>query len=518
MRKVVTSAEMREIDSRTIDGLGVPGPILMERAGIAVTDVALKILEVHGGNHVAIFCGKGNNGGDGFVVAREMLRNNIAVDVYVFALKNEIKGDALLNLNILEKFGFEVNYVKDIGELNPLEIEADLIIDALLGTGIKGKVTGILGDAIRFINDLYKPVLAVDIPSGINADTGTFEGECVRADFTVTMGLVKRGLLVPPGKEYSGEIFVADIGFPDFVVKEKNINVNILEEKDIKKLIHPRNLDVHKGDFGKIFCLAGSAGYTGAAYMACESMVKTGAGLVVLGIPQSLNCALETKLTETMTVPLPETETQTFSLDALDEILERIKWADIFVLGPGISRNEETQKLILEIMKKVEIPSIIDADGLFPFKGNVDILKRTKAEVIITPHEGEFSRLFNVDREEIYYDRIEMVRSKQKLINGTILLKGTSTIIITPDEKIFINVTGNPGMSSGGTGDVLTGIIAGLAAQKIDFGISAAAGAFIHGLTGDLAAEEMTEYPVTATDLIGKIPEVYKRLFLPKTS
>lgn len=518
MKKVVTSEEMREIDTRTIKELGLPGPILMERAGIAVTDVALKILEVHGGNHAAIFCGKGNNGGDGFVVAREMLRSNIAVDVYVFAPKKEIKGDALLNLNALVKLGLEVKYVNNIDELDHLTIEADIIIDALLGTGIKGKVTGILGEAIRFINDLYKPVLSIDLPSGINADTGTFEGECVKADFTVTMGLVKRGLVIPPGKEYSGEVFVADIGFPDFVVSEKNINVNILEERDIRNLIPLRHLDVHKGDFGKIFCLAGSAGFTGAAYMACESMVKTGAGLVVLGIPKSLNCAMEAKLTETMTVPLPETEAQSFSFKALDEILERIKWADIFVLGPGISRNEETQKLILEVVKKTDIPTIIDADGLFPFKNNLDILKNTKAQIIITPHEGEFSRIFKVGRGEIYYDRIEIMLSKQKMINGTILLKGTATVIASPDEKIFINVTGNPGMASGGTGDVLTGIIAGLAAQKIDFALSAAAGAYIHGLAGDLAAEEMTEYPVTATDLIHKIPEVYKRLFLPKTS
>ncbi|MFC1725326.1 NAD(P)H-hydrate dehydratase [candidate division KSB1 bacterium] len=512
MKNVVTSAEMRSIDKSTIEGLGIPGPVLMERAGIAVTNTVLKFLEVYGGNRVAIFCGKGNNGGDGFVAARELFRNNVNIEVFLFASKDEIKGDARLNLDIYEKLGLEINYITDPDELKDMKIKSDIVVDALLGTGVKGKVEGILGRAIQFINDSYKPVIAVDIPSGLNADTGTFEGDCIKAEVTITMGLVKRGLILPPGKECSGEIFVADIGFPDSVIEEKNITVKILEEDDIVKYIPPRHLDVHKGDFGKIFVLAGSAGYTGAAYMACESMMKTGAGLVVLGIPESLNTIMETKLTETMTVPLPETAEKSLSLKGLEQILSRIEWADIFVLGPGISRNKETQKLILEIFKNIEKPTIIDADGLYPFKDNLDLLKNFKSELLITPHEGEFSRLFGLESEMIYHDRIEILREKRKYLNCTILLKGTTTITAVPGNEAIVNLTGNPGMASGGTGDVLTGIIAGLAAQNVSFPRSAAVGAFIHGFTGDLGAEELGELPLNATDLISYIPQILQKL------
>jgi len=512
MKKVVTSAEMRDIDKKTIKGLGIPGSVLMERAGLTVADVALKLLEKSRGNSVTIFCGKGNNGGDGFVAARELYRNSINVEVILFAEKNEIKGDALLNLNIWENLGQKIKYITNPEQLSYLKINTEIVIDALLGTGIKGKVCGILGDAIKFINQLNKPTLAIDMPSGLNADNGTFEGDCIKAVATVTMGLVKRGLILPPGKEYAGDVYIADIGFPKFVVDEKNIKVNILNDTDIKDFLPPRELNTHKGNYGKVFCLVGAAGYTGAAYMTCESMMKTGAGLVILGIPESINTIMEIKLTEAMTVPLPETDEKTLSIKGMDEIMSKIDWADMLVLGPGISRNEETQKLIVEILKKIDKPTIIDADGLYPFKDCLEVLKNTKAELVITPHDGEFARLFGVKISDIYDDRIKIVREKRKLINGTILLKGTSTITVTPDDEVFVNLTGNPGMASGGVGDILTGIIGGLAAQGIKLPKACAIGAFIHGYIGDVAAEEKGERPLTATDFINRIPAVFKKL------
>ncbi len=506
MEKIVTAKEMRNIDKRTIDGIGIPGVVLMEKAGLKVAEVVKDYLKEIDGNSVIIFCGKGNNGGDGYVAARELFNKGYEVRVFIFSEKEGIKGDALTNLNIAENIGIEIEYITSEEWFTGAIIEGNIVIDALLGTGISGEVYGIIGKAIDLINELDIPVLSVDIPSGLNSDTGQFEGHCVEAAKTVTMGLKKKGLVISPGREIAGEVILADIGYPDEAVNSENISLNSLSDFDILCLLPKRRVNCNKTECGKVFILSGSKGMTGAAALTSLGVLRAGAGLAVLGIPKSLNPILEEKLTEVITHPLPETGNYTLSIKAKNEILDRLSWADVFAIGPGISRNPETLELVLSILPEVRIPMIIDADALFPLSKDREIFSRINSDVIITPHEGEFSRLMDWKIEEVLKDRIESTKRAALILKINVLLKGSPTIISKPDEKTFLITTGNPGMASGGVGDVLTGVIAGLAAQGLPLSEAGIVGAYLHGKAGDIAKEEKGEMGLIASDILECIP------------
>ena len=512
--KLVTREEMRELDRRTIEEIGILGLVLMENAGRGTAQIIKKRFGPEK-KKVAIFCGRGNNGGDGLVVARYLKNWGWSVKVYLLSEKEKITGDAKVNLEVWLKMGGELKEILNEEELHLIkeEIEKfDLIVDALLGTGLKDEVKGISKEAIQLINALGKPVIAIDVPSGIDATSGKVLGVAVKATLTATFGLPKIGLLIHPGLEYTGELFVVDISIPQVLVEEMNLKHTLLDPQEIDLWpLRPRPLDTHKLSYGHLLIIAGSVGKTGAAAMAGEAALKMGTGLVTLGVPKSLNPIFEVKLTEVMTYPLSDKE-GVFSEEALKEVLEILPGKTALAIGPGIGTERGAKKLTLELLKLSRVPMVIDADGINCLVGELEVLKSKKAPVILTPHPGEMARLLGITSKEVQSQRIELSREFAKKYGVILVLKGSRTVIAEPGGHVFINPTGNPGMASGGTGDILTGMIGGLLAQGMNPLEAAKLGVYLHGLSGDLAKEERGEVCLVATDLLKYLPQAIKEV------
>lgn len=515
--KLVTSSQMRNIDKKTIEGIGIPGLELMEKAGKGTAQVAREMLGDPQGKAVVIFCGRGNNGGDGFVVGRYLAQWGAQVEFFLTAKRGEVKGDAGTNLDKAVDLDLPIREVLNKKQIPP-NVMADLIVDALFGTGFAGEIEGHIRDMVELINSSGIPVLAVDVPSGLHADTGEFTGPCVRADRTATMALPKIGHFFFPGKAMSSSVTVVDIGIPPYVVEEENVSLNLITKEEVRQMIPQRPGDAYKGTCGRVVLIAGSTGLTGAASLASESCLRAGAGMAILGTPISLNPILEVKLTEVMTHPLPDVRKKgALALRGLGEIRELLKWSDCCAIGPGLGQHFETSELVRRLVDKLEMPAVIDADGLNALAKNSSVLKECKAPLILTPHIGELSRLNGAPISDIAKDRIKYASDFAKEYNCVLVLKGAPTIISEPGGQTYVNPTGNAGMATAGSGDVLTGIIVGLLSQKmmlekskeikeimID---SALAGVYIHGLTGDLAKEEKGEMGMIAGDMTAKIPE-----------
>ncbi|MFQ6091194.1 MAG: NAD(P)H-hydrate dehydratase [bacterium] len=504
--KVATTQQMRQIDRITIEEVGIPGLDLMERAGQGVVNAIEGTLIDIGHSRVVIFCGRGNNGGDGFVVARLLAQREAEVDVYLLGERAEVGGDAKVNLDRALSMGLRVKEVRSLEQIaHPLR--TDVVVDAIFGTGIKGPVRGFPAEVIDLINRSEGRIVAVDVPSGLNTDTGEVEGPCVRAEVTATMGLPKLGLLLFPGKACVGRLEVVDIGVPPQVVERAGIAIELMEPEEIAHLVPRRSPNAHKGDCGRVAVVAGSVGMTGAAALCCQAVLRSGAGMAILGIPKSLNDLMEVKLTETMTKPLPETEERTLSLAAEQEIEELLDWADVLALGPGLSQNSETQELVRKVIRRVSVPTVIDADGLNALSGHLDCLTESEAELILTPHSGELSRLIERPISNIEANRVEVARQAARSFGTVLTLKGAPTVVADPSGHVHINPTGNAGMATAGCGDVLTGLIGGMLAQGLK-GIDAArAGVYLHGLAGDLAAQTKGEWGVMAEDMVEALPE-----------
>ena len=510
--KVVTSEEMRNIDAKTMQ-IGIPGVVLMENAGLGVVNAIER--KFAGAENISVFVGRGNNGGDGLVVARHLTNRGYNVRTYVMAEPDKFTGDALTNLQIAQNMRLPLEYIlaEEQLEVHKGRIAAsDLIVDAIFGTGLTGAVRGFAAKVIELLNSTGLPIIAVDLPSGLDANAGKVEGQCIRAALTVTMGLPKRGLFLYPGASYVGELQVADIGVPQSVVESQGISVELLQAAEMAKFLPVRPRDAHKGLFGKVFVLAGSVGFTGAAAMTGESALRVGAGLVTLGVPRSLNDIMEVKLTEVMTLPLPETEFQTLASNAHDGILRFVSGADVLALGPGLSRNPETSSLVRSICGEVRIPKVIDADGLNALAEDRVILKQLGSQTVLTPHPGEMARLMNCSIPDIQSDRIGVAQNFAKENGVVLVLKGVPTVIADPHGNVYLNTTGNPGLASGGTGDVLTGAIAGFIAQGLSVMEAAMLGVYIHGLAGDMAAKDLGEAGMLAGDVIHHLPGAIRRL------
>ncbi|UCE17813.1 MAG: NAD(P)H-hydrate dehydratase [Gemmatimonadota bacterium] len=514
--KVVTTQQMREIDRVTIEEFGIPGLDLMEAAGQGVVNAIEGTFIDISHSRVIIFCGKGNNGGDGFVVSRLLTEKEADVETYLLGKKSEISGDAKVNLDRAVNIGLNVKEISSLDNINK-PLEADIVVDAILGTGIQGSVRGFPAEVIDLINKFEGTVVAVDTPSGLNTDTGAVEGPCVRADVTATMGLPKVGLLLFPGKSYVGKLEVVDIGVPPEVIGGAGITIEYVEREGIARLIPRRAPNAHKGDCGRVAVVAGSVGMTGAAALSCQAALRAGAGMTILGIPRSLNDVMEIKLTETMTKPLPETKERTLSLAAESGIEELMDWADVLAIGPGLSLNKETQELVRNITRKVRIPTVIDADGLNALAGHHDCLADRKAELILTPHAGELSRLIDRPIGEIEAHRISLAQKVGEDLGVVLVLKGAPTVVADPTGTVHINSTGNAGMATAGCGDVLTGLIAGLLAQGLKGPEAAVAGVFLHGAAGDLAAEKKGTLGVIAGDIAEKIPAAIRHSLKSKS-
>ncbi len=529
--KVVTAEEMREIDRETIEKRGIPGVVLMERAGLAVVS---KIKEIFGRKKVIVVSGGGNNGGDGLVVARNLHKEGWDVRVFLTAKPEDLKGDASLQYKAAVKFGVDVQPIKELlDNYSSIFSRHSIIVDAILGTGLSKNVTGTLSGVISLLNKSNVPVISVDIPSGISSDNGHVMGEAVKADYTVTFGLPKRGHLLYPGFEYSGKLFIEDIGFPEELLRSEKLNIELLTKNDIYTLIPERRKYSHKGDYGHVLIVAGSKGKTGAALMASKACLRTGAGLVTIGVPESLSDVFQSRVTEEMTLILPDRGDGTLSKKALDKILDFLnKTADVLAIGPGIGVSTETGNLMKALIKNLSIPIVIDADGINSIKGERGGFSKSKASVILTPHPGEMARLLSQKspphpplgkggmgggnyselRTKIEQDRINTAMSFAKETGTYLVLKGVPTVVATPDGRSFINSTGNPGMATGGVGDVLTGMISGFLSQTMDPLHACILGVYMHGLAGDIAASEKGQYPLIATDIIDKIPSAFHSL------
>jgi len=508
--KVATAEQMQELDRKAIETYRIPGIVLMENAGRGAAEEILKAFPDLQKKKVAIVAGKGNNGGDGFVIARHLTNCGVPVKVFLLTEPKALRGDAETNYYIFHRMKGEILSVpssKDYQKVKKDFERADLLIDAIFGTGLDAEVRGYYREVIDHLNTLHQPIAAIDIPSGLNADTGKPFGTAVRATLTLTFGLPKLGLLISPGVDYVGTLKVIDIGIPRNLVEEEKIQTYLLEREEIRKWLSvPRRPDTHKGDYGHLLVIAGSVGKTGAAAMVCEAALRMGAGLVTLAIPKSLNPIMEMKLTEVMTEPLPETPKQTLSLRAYSSILRLCENKRAVVIGPGLGTYKETQTLILKLVKALDIPLVIDADGLNALATQAKFLPATNRSLILTPHPGEMARLIRGTVKEIQENRIGVSRSFSQVNHVYLALKGYRTLIVTPRGETYINPTGNSGLATGGTGDVLSGMIGGLLCQGFDILPSLQASVFLHGLAGDEVARELGEKSLVATDLIKKIP------------
>ena len=502
--KVATAEEMRELDRRAVEEFGVPSIELMENAGRRVSEAVQDLLGDIEGKRVVVAAGRGNNGGDGFVAARHL--RDAGADVAVFLLGDpaEVCGDAKINLDILLKTGLPVRPITSVSEIETSLADCHTVIDAIFGTGLKGDVTGLAAEIINAINAANRPVLAVDLPSGLDADTGKIWGVCVQADCTVAFALPKIGLLTYPGAAYVGELLVGDIGIPKQLHEE--INVETADDQWVAERLPARPKDANKGTFGTAVVIAGSPGYTGAAAMASEAVLRSGAGLSMLVVAEGLQDIMAAKLTEVITHGLPQTANRSISAEAVTPALELCKKAESVVLGCGLGTHEETCRFVHEFIRSIDKPMVVDADGLNCLSKNIAVLEGDHGELILTPHPGEMSRLIGTSIPEIQSNRLDAACRAASRFHSVVVLKGARTLIAEPSGRVFINMTGNSGMATAGTGDVLAGIIGGLLAQGMKPFEAAVCGVHIHGKAGDIAATELGEAGMIAGDVLLAVP------------
>ncbi|MDZ7372476.1 MAG: NAD(P)H-hydrate dehydratase [candidate division KSB1 bacterium] len=511
MRLLVTASEMAAMDREAIEEIGIPGVVLMENAGLGVVSVIQDMLGSVAGRRVAIVCGKGNNGGDGYVVARHLHNAGCDVDVYLLAEPEAVRGDARVHLDVIRNMGIPVHVVRSTDDFDPSP-EPHLVVDAIFGTGITGPVQGLPAEIIRKINGLGVPVVAVDLPSGLNADTGAVEGPCVAARRTVTMAQIKRGLVLPPGRDYAGQVHVVDIGMPRSLKSATRVRTFLVDRSDAVRALPRRPSDAHKNRVGLVYVVAGSTGMTGAATLTALSALRAGSGLVYLGIPGSLNPILEVKATEVITHPLPEATPGTLAAEAWPLLEERLQNVHVAAVGPGLGTHPSTAQLVERIVQLAPVPLVLDADGLNNLSGRTELLASRRWPTVITPHPGELSRLCGLSTREILADRIEVARRFAQEWRVVLVLKGSPTVTASPDGNVYVNTTGNAGMATGGSGDVLTGIIASLMGQGLGALEAAWLGVYVHGLAGDVARERLGQMGMIAGDILRAVPSVLRAL------
>lgn len=505
---------MQAIDQYSIEECGIPGMLLMENAGRGAVDYLKRQIPDLNAKRVIVFAGKGNNGGDGFVMARHLLNMGTEVSVLLLGKTSELKADAKLNAEIAHNIGVEIHEV-DAANFKSFDHSlrhSDLIIDAIFGTGLTKPASGFFEEVFERINQLQKFVVSVDIPSGVDSDSGQLIGPHVTANLTLALALLKRSHVTFPAARVMGDTEVIDISLPQKAIDAQPPAVQMVEPCDIAAWLKKRPRDAHKGDFGHVLVIAGALGKGGAAGLTALASLRAGCGLVTLGIPESCQKALEFHPLEVMTVPLAETENGTLAVKAKDRIAEHLQGKSALAIGPGISTDPETVRLLREVLPTVQVPMVLDADAVncLALDGGLELLKNS--EVILTPHPKEMSRISGLSTQEIQANRIETASRFAQENSVHLVLKGARTILAFADGSVFINPTGNPGMATAGSGDVLTGIIAGLIAQGLKIQQAAIAGTYLHGLSGDIYAEKSAEASLIAGDLLNGIPESLNRV------
>lgn len=488
--KLVTAKEMKALDVQAQNDYAMPGILLMDNAAQAVAEAVHEALTALEGERVVIFCGGGNNGGDGLGAARWLQSYGVSVRAFVVgAALDAVQGDAAIELAMFTKAGGRVEALSTEDDWVLAELaasKADVLVDALLGTGFHGELEGDVLRACELLNKSEKYILAVDVPTGVNADNGAVSENAVRADHTVTMALVKTGLLLYPGREYCGDIELADISMPVKLVEDYKSDKYRLTDEIVRELLPLRKANAHKGDAGRVVICAGSPGYTGAAALASDAAVKAGAGLVSLYTPLSSRDVLAIKLTEVMVHGLLERMPGILGGGAASDVASSAEAADVLAIGPGLGTSESTQEAVRTILQKITTPVVIDADALTALAGHTEILAAMQAQKVLTPHPGEMARLTGLEIAEIEADRINVAKKYAEQWQAIVVLKGAPTVIGCPNGTVYVNSTGNSSLATGGSGDVLTGIIAGLAAQEISLQEAAICGVYLHGLAAEL--------------------------------
>ena len=518
MTKIITAAQMQALDRRTISEAHIPATTLMERAGSGIVSCLEQRLGPVRGKTVTVVCGKGNNGGDGFVAARLLRRRHANVRVLAMAPTADLSRDATtMYKQFVRGAGKSSIYpYTSKAQSQALLQDSDILVDALLGTGLSSVVTGRYAEVIDSINDTGRPVVAVDLPSGLHADTGTILGRAIRASLTVTFGLPKLGLYQNDGIDLAGKVAIVDIGIPQAYRDAVESRTTLMTEHVVRTYLPQRQPSGHKGTFGHAGIIAGSVGKTGAAAMVARAALRVGAGLVTVAIPASVNDVLEAKLLEVMTVPMPETKARTLARTALDRLVAFMAARTAIAIGPGLSTHPETVELVQALMKQLDRPAVLDADALNALTGRTALLASCKTPPIITPHPGEMARLeADATSQTVNSDRIGTAARFARERGLFVVLKGARTVVARPDGAVAICPTGNSGMATAGTGDVLTGMIVGFLAQGVPSWEAACAATYLHGAAGDLAASRKGQAGLIAGDVIEEIPNAL--MFMHRT-
>ena len=505
--RILTAAQMREADRFTIEEIGISSLVLMDNAGRQVGAAIESANEDRFSGRVAVLCGRGNNGGDGFVVARTLLQRGVDTSVFVIGSLADVRGDARTNLDILGRLGVTVVEIADEQgwELHFSEIsQCSLIVDAILGTGLKSAVGGMLETVIADVNACDIPIIAVDLPTGLSADTPHLIGDCVNASMTVTLGAPNLPLVLPPGEGHAGDVVIADIGIPFEVIEGlEGAYVDLLTPQQLRPLVEPRASDSHKGDYGRVTVVAGSRGKAGAALLAGMGALRSGAGLVTVATPESCLTIVACMAPELMTDPLPEDE-GSVSTAAVERVLELAQ--DVIACGPGLGRTREAAEFVRALVDRATVPLVLDADALTLLADDPGrLVGKDDRDVIITPHPGEMARLVGVPTDEVQANRLQIAGDFATTHGVYVVLKGHRTVIATPAGRVYINPTGNPGMATAGTGDLLTGMIAAWLAQLLDAEAACRLAVFLHGAAGDRAAAERGQVTMTASDLLANV-------------
>ena len=513
--RILNAAQMREADRFTIEDIGISSLVLMENAGRQVVAAIEAAYEARLEGRVAVLCGRGNNGGDGFVVARTLAQRGIDAAVFVVGALTEIRGDARTNLDILGRLGITVVELNDeqTWELHFSEIsQCTLIVDAIFGTGLTSGLSGMMETVVADINAAGIPIVSIDLPSGLSADTPHLIGACIDASMTVTLGAPKLPLVLLPGEAHAGDVVIADIGIPQEVLEAlEGAHIDLLTPEQMRELVEPRAADSHKGDFGRVTLVAGSRGKTGAAHLAAIGALKSGAGLVTIATPTSCFAVVASMAPEYMTEGLPEAKDGTVAHTAVERVLELR--SEVIACGPGLGRGPGVSAFVRGLIDKATVPLVLDADALTALADDPEgLLGREERDVIITPHPGEMARLVGSTVEEVQINRIDVAATYATRHHVYVVLKGHRTLIATPEGHVFINPTGNAGMATGGSGDVLTGMIAAWLAQLLDAEAACRLAVFLHGAAGDLAEGEEGQVAMTATDILAQLGPALTRL------
>jgi ADP-dependent NAD(P)H-hydrate dehydratase / NAD(P)H-hydrate epimerase len=507
--QVATASEMRNIDQRTIEVYRVPSIVLMEHAGIQLLRFMQTRLSGLERCHVTIVTGRGNNGGDGFVLARHLWHLGINTRILLLAPRRRLRGDARRAYEMAQAFGVPMlacttsqTWRRAVSTLR----DTDIVVDAMLGTGLNKPPTGLYAEAIETLNAIQKPIVAVDIPSGLSADAGSLPGAYVQATYTVTFALPKRGLLLYPAAAAVGELHIVDIGIPAPAIEAEGIPVALLEQNAIRRMLPHRRRDAHKGSHGHLLIVAGSLGKSGAGVLASQAALRAGAGLVTWALPLGLAPAMASRLTEVMTLPVAESTAGGIAEAAIPALCQFLQRASALVLGPGLGTDPSTAACVHTLLGRTPVPVVIDADGLNCLVEHLDVLQECSQPVILTPHPGEMARLLGTDTATVQAQRLEIACDFAQRYNVYVVLKGAYTVLYAPDGRRWINPTGNPAMATAGTGDVLAGVMGALLCQGLEPLPAAQCGIYLHGLAGDHVRDRLGDHGLIASDVLEELP------------